>query len=54
MWTSGAEDATSFSVWGQRLLTGISQVNLAESVGMDVSWYGPVCENPGNAWASPA
>ncbi len=54
-WTSGAAGATKFSVWGQRLLTGTtSQVNIAESVGMDVSWYGPVCENPGNAWASPA
>ena len=54
-WTSGAVGAGKFKVYGQRLLTGTtSQVDIAESVGMDVSWYGPVCENPGNAWVSPA
>jgi hypothetical protein len=34
--------------------TGTSNTNkYADSVHIDVSWYGPPCENPGNTWVSP-
>lgn len=43
----------SFSVWSQRKLEGKANVNLADAVGLDVTWYNGPCENPKNAWVSP-
>ena len=30
-----------------------NNINLADSVGIDVTWFGPPCENPKNSWVSP-
>ncbi len=55
---SGA--STTFLLYYSRLVppapinTGTTNRNkYADSVHIDVSWYGPPCENPENTWVSP-